>query len=215
MQQILAIFAHPDDEAFGPGGTLALWASQGHEISLICATKGEAGNNHTNRTTAETREQELRESAKILGIKSIEFLDYIDGEIGNNAVVVLQEVLIEKIKEIKPDILLTFNLNGVSGHLDHIAVASATTFAHKKTKIAKKLYYYTTISEQMLDIIDNYFINVPQPYTIETIDEAVDISSVWETKVKAMHCHQSQMKDVNRILARLEKMRKQEFFVLY
>jgi len=83
---LVAIFAHPDDEAFGPAGTIAKYA-QDHEIYLICATRGEAGENFlddTTRSIGEIREQELRASAKLLGVKQVFLLDYEDGSLCNN-----------------------------------------------------------------------------------------------------------------------------------
>lgn len=199
-KKVLAVFAHPDDEAFGPGGTLALWAQNGSEIHLLCATKGEVGQNATeDGNTAAVREKELQESAKALGIKKVEFLGFKDGEISNNNLQALEKAISKKIEEFKPDTILTFDINGVSGHLDHIAVASATTQSFKKTKIAQKLYYFTLIKAFAEQTID-YFIFFPPGKNIEEIDEIIDVSSVWEIKIAAMYKHQSQKRDVERIL---------------
>ncbi len=137
--RILCVFAHPDDESFGPGGTIALWAKQGAEIHLLSATRGEAGQGPHPRETAQIRSEELKQSAKILGVKTVEFLGFEDGKIGNSDLSKLEKIITEKIKSLQPDIVLTFNLNGVSGHLDHMAIASATTQSFRKTKIAKRL----------------------------------------------------------------------------
>src|SRR5574342_4404 len=80
---ILAVLAHPDDESFGLGGTLALYAQKGYETYLVCATRGEAGTvdaEHLNgfRDTAELRTAELGRAAKILGLKEVFFLGYRD-----------------------------------------------------------------------------------------------------------------------------------------
>src|SRR5688500_12252534 len=80
---ILAVLAHPDDESFGLGGTLALYASQGYDTYLICATRGAAGTLDKARLegfkdTAELRTDELNRAAKILGLKKVFFLDYRD-----------------------------------------------------------------------------------------------------------------------------------------
>src|ERR1043165_10304259 len=80
---ILAVLAHPDDESFGLGGTLALYARKGYDTYLVCATRGEAGTldpEHLNgyKDTAELRTNELMRAAKILGLKEVFFLGYRD-----------------------------------------------------------------------------------------------------------------------------------------
>src|SRR3990167_2864362 len=94
MKKILAVFAHPDDESFGPGGTLAKYAKEGVEVHILCATKGEAGENSNKdhkvykvekvKNIEEIREKELLAAAKVLGVKKVEFLNFVDGELSNN-----------------------------------------------------------------------------------------------------------------------------------
>lgn len=212
-KKILCVFAHPDDEAFGPGGTITFWFQQGAEIHLLCATKGESGLNHLKNAHDGIRVKELKKAAKILGISKIQFLGFMDGKISNNDLEKLEAQITKKIKSFRSDIILTFNLNGVSGHMDHIAVASATTQAFKKTKIAKKLYYYTLLDEHTLDFKDNYFIHFPDGFDKDDIDETIDVSKVWEAKVLAMNEHKSQIHDVKRILKNWEKFEKKEHFM--
>ena len=81
-RRLLAIFAHPDDETFGPGGTLALYARRGDEIHLICATRGEVGEAPPDlkgfASVGAMREDELRRAASVLGLKAVRFLGYRD-----------------------------------------------------------------------------------------------------------------------------------------
>jgi len=212
-KRVLALFAHPDDEAFGPGGTLALWALAGLEIKLVCVTRGEAGNNHTQEATGRVRERELLKSADILGINEVEFLEFQDGEIGNNRMLELIEKFGKEIKRFKPERLITFGLNGVSGHIDHVAVAGAATKAFDKTGVAKSLYYYQeskNISCQMA----NYFIHFPEGIERDQADEVVDVSSVWEQKLRAMRAHQSQSEDVEAILKMNKNEPREELFLI-
>lgn len=206
-KKILCVFAHPDDETFGPGGSIIVWARLGGIIHLLCATKGEAGLNSHNGIRA----KELKDASKVLGIKKIEFLGLLDGNICNNDLQKLEQLISKKIKSFTPDILLTFNLNGVSGHMDHIAVASATTQSFKKTKIAKKLLYYTLPEEHAADNLD-YFIHFPQGPQVHEMHEEVDIKKVWDIKVEAMRKHKSQAHDIERILKTWEKYPKKEYF---
>ncbi len=214
MKTVIGIFAHPDDEALGPSGTLALLA-QDHDVYLICVTSGEAaGRTHEEKLIiGEQRRNELLTSAKILGVKEVFFLGYEDGELKNNCYHQLADDISQKVEDLRPDTLMTFELRGVSGHTDHIAVAFITTFVFKRYSFLKKLMYYVTAkakSEQR----DDYFIYFPKGYEREEVDEIVNVEKVWETKVKAMHAHISQMKDVESVLKSSLKSPKEEYFLI-
>ena len=80
---ILSVLAHPDDESFGMGGTLALYAERGADVHLVCATRGEVGEMDEKymqgfESIADRRESELRCAAGILGLEGVHFLDYRD-----------------------------------------------------------------------------------------------------------------------------------------
>ena len=204
---ILCFFAHPDDESFGPGGSIAHWALQGAAVHIVCATKGGVGGRAT------VRAKELKHAAKILGVKSVTFLKYKDGKIGNNDLISLEKEFIQQIEKCKPDTLLTYDLNGVSGHIDHIAVASATTQAFKKLKSPKQLVYYT-IPKAKSNLMGSYFIHFPDGKEKNQIDLIVDVSHVWNQKVTAMKQHKSQMHDVKRILLQSVFFPKEEWFLV-
>lgn len=206
-KRILGIFAHPDDEAFGPGGSIAKWVKEGAEVYLLCATKGEAGAN------AGKRDQELLEAAKVLGVKEVEFLGFIDGEINNKDLQILEKVITEKINDLKPDVLLTFDITGVSGHLDHIAVASATCQSFKNTDVVKQLLLYAVLKEHT-DLMGDYFIFRPDGRKKEEIDRVEDIAEVWDQKLEAMYKHKSQIEDIERVLKVRTKLPKEEYFIV-
>lgn len=146
---ILAVLAHPDDETFGLGGTLALYAQRGYNTYYVCATRGEVGSADEEfmkgfKDTAEMRTEELMRAAKILGLKDVFFLGYRDsgmpGSEDNkhpNAQVAhsIDEVagrVVKYIRELKPDIVLTFDPIGGYKHPDHIHIQRATTLAFEK-----------------------------------------------------------------------------------
>ena len=226
---MLAIFAHPDDEAFGPGGTLAKYAKGGVEVHLLCVTRGEAGQinekvkndlrikhdeNKEEIKIGELREKELLNSAKILGIKKVEFLDYIDGRLCNAIYHELAKKISRKINDFKPQVVLTAENHGVSGHLDHIAVSMITTYAYLKTEITGKLYYHCLPQKLYDERMQNYFIYFPEGYKESEITTRIDYSSVWQKKVAAMKAHQSQSKDAETLIARFEKWPKIDNFIL-
>jgi N-acetylglucosamine malate deacetylase 2 len=218
MKKILAVFAHPDDETFGPGATLAKYASQGVQVDVLMATRGEAGENHlsdkTEQTLGEIREKELRNAEKVLGVHRLEFLDFIDGELRQNIYFDIANKIITKIKAFKPDVMITFEPHGVSGHLDHIAMSFITTYAYQQTDIPKKLYY-TCLSEKTLALRgQKYFIYFPEGYADSEITTRIDVSGSWDTKLKALMEHKSQLKDVKRQLQFYEQIPKVDNFIL-
>jgi len=145
-RSLLAVYAHPDDEVFGAGGTLARYAGQGARVVLACATRGEVGEISdpslaTPDTLGEVRERELREAGKALGIADIRFLGYRDSGMAgapenddprcyyradpDTAV----RQIVALMREIRPQVVITFEPFGGYGHPDHIAVSRYTTAA--------------------------------------------------------------------------------------
>lgn len=207
MKKLLAVFAHPDDECFGPGATLAKYAKAGVEVYVVCATRGEAG-----RGTSKERTKELLAAAKVLGVKKVEFLDFEDGEISNNQYHDLAGKILEKIEAIKPQVVLTFDLTGASGHLDHIAVALTTTYAFLRQTIAKKLYYF---ARPNFEETEEYFIYIPPAKRDGEITTEIDVSDVWDIKVRAMKKYKTQKKDSERLLKMYKTVPKVDRFILF
>lgn len=211
---LVAIFAHPDDEAFGPAGTLAKFAET-HDVYILCATKGEAGKSQLSTDNLhDIRKKETEQSAKILGVKKVFFLGYIDGELNNNLYHKLAGKIEKRLKELKPEIIITFEPKGVSGHIDHIVVSLVTTYVFNKLKPVKKLLYYC-IAQRERKYLKDYYIYFPQGYKKEEIDEVVDIVPYWDKKLKAILAHKSQKHDADKILKILKKIPKEEYFLVY
>lgn len=143
---LLAIFAHPDDEAFGTGGTLACYAREGKKVYLVCATRGEAGeisdpSYATPETLGMVREGELRCAAETMGISELIFLNYRDSGMEgtpenqdprafiNAPEVDVVEQLVGIIRRLQPQVIVTFEPFGGYGHPDHIAVHQHTVKA--------------------------------------------------------------------------------------
>lgn len=207
MQKILCVFAHPDDETFGLGGALAVWAKQGVEIHILCLTCGGAGGSENERP------KELRLATKILGIENVECAHYPDGELCNKDLDKLEADIIAHIEKIQPDTLLTFHLNGVSGHIDHMVVASATTQAFRKSKIAQKLMYFA-VPKYISQEYGDYFVYFPPGCEREEVDEVVDFAPVWPTLKQAMYAHNSQLHDGNKIIQLIENNPQEDWFIV-
>lgn len=210
-ENIVAVFAHPDDETFGPGGTLAKLVKT-NNVYIICATSGEAGEGGSN--LAQIRTEELKRSAKILGVKEVYFLGFTDGVLSNSLYHKLAEKIEEKLKILKPKTIITFEMRGVSGHIDHITVSMATTFVFNKSPFAKTLLYYCLSVDQRKKVGDDYFIYFPPGYKKAEIGKTFDISDVWDIKVAAMMEHKTQIKDAKRVLAMSKDLPKEEYFLV-
>ena len=180
-KKMLVVVAHPDDETFGMGGTLALYAQLGVEVHLICATRGEVGevpqeNLIGFNSIGELREHELCCAANLMGLKKVHFLNYRDsGMPGSkenhhpNAFIQapikdVAEQIAEYIRQVKPDVMITFDPIGGYLHPDHIvahqaAVKAFGMAADRNWKGAsltahqvEKLYFHT-IPKRFLRIV--------------------------------------------------------------
>lgn len=143
---LLAVLAHPDDESFGIGGTLAYYARRGVAVYLVCATRGEAGDVDEAylqgyHSIAERREAELRCAAAKLGLAGVYLLDYRDsgmpGSADNQHPQALINAPLEEvarrvayyIRRLRPQVVITFDPIGGYRHPDHIAIHQATVRA--------------------------------------------------------------------------------------
>ncbi len=182
---------------------------------ILWATKGQAGQNDTaeKKRLSSIRSKELLQSAKVLGVKKVFFLGFKDGMLCNNLYHKLAAKIQEKLEELKPETILTFEPRGVSGHIDHIAVSMVSAFVFYKLPFVKTMLQYCTKAEYTKHM-KHYYIYFPPGYKRSEIDKIVDISDVWETKVKAMQQHKSQQKDVEFILNIQQHLPKEDYFLL-
>jgi len=145
---ILAVLAHPDDETFGMGGTLALYARRGASVHLLCATRGEVGTVDPAHlrgfsSIADRREAELRCAAEKLELDGVYFLGYRDSGMPGSpdnthlealAAASLDDVvarIVPYIRSIRPQVVITFDPIGGYKHPDHIAIHNATVKAFR------------------------------------------------------------------------------------
>jgi N-acetylglucosamine malate deacetylase 2 len=132
MTKLCAIFAHPDDESFSSGGTLARYADDGVEVTLVTATSGEAGDIGSAavepKDLGDWRERELHEAAAALGINHVRLLRLPDGhlsDLGDE----LRAAIVEALRDIQPEVVITEDTQGITAHHDHMAVTKAVVRA--------------------------------------------------------------------------------------
>jgi LmbE family N-acetylglucosaminyl deacetylase len=220
----MAVFAHPDDEAFGTGGTLTKYAAEGCDVYLVTATRGEAGqiaepDLATSANLPYVREQELRCACQIYGIHPPRFLDYQDGQlaIANQGQAVGR--LVRIMRELRPQVLVTFGPDGIYGHYDHIAVHRWATIAVElaadpgcfpdqledvcQPHQVSKVYFRTLAEAQVADMADEdgkpaavmmdgvpfYFAARPE----DEISTVIDVSDYVDPKLRGIQCHATQV----------------------
>lgn len=170
-KHLLVAVAHPDDETFGMGGTMARLAADGWGVTVVCATRGEAGeiadpSLATPETLGSVREQELRRACHILGVDDVRFLDYRDSgmegtpenadprALCNAPPAAATEAFAALICDVDPSLVLTWDPSGGYGHPDHIAVhrfASAAFAQESPSSAHRRALYYTTLPVQLFE----------------------------------------------------------------
>ena len=107
FERALVAFAHPDDAEFGFGGTVARWAREGTEVHYVCVTDGSAGSNRPGQDRdfmRPIRRTEQEAAAEVLGVASVTFLGFVDGELEAN--LDLRRVVTREVRRIRPDVLV-------------------------------------------------------------------------------------------------------------
>lgn len=185
--RMLVVLAHPDDESFAVGGTLAKYAHEGVEIVLLCATRGEAGIlGKSSEEAGKIREHELLEAAKHLGAE-VFFLGYMDGELSQVPATRLMESIGCWIDTVQPQVILTFGPDGISGHPDHITISNIVTQTVYKFFPDICLLYVAASEATVLGCgVSSTNLNSGE------IRVAVDISEYKTEKLRAIQSHASQ-----------------------
>lgn len=209
---VVAIFAHPDDEAM-VAGTLAQLSKQ-NRVIIVCATKGERGKNpeKTSKLGA-IRSRELRQSAALLGVSTVHFLRFRDGTLCNATYKRLATRLEPLLDRYQPDILLTFEPQGVSGHIDHVTVTSVTTYWFYQKSYPSQLWQFG-ITPEMRGPGHSYFVHRPFGIARDHFDAIIDITAELELKLKAIRTHQSQQKDVSWMVNAARTNLPEEYFLI-
>ena len=221
--RLMCVFAHPDDESFAFGGTLALYAAQGIEVSLVSATRGERGwaGDPTARPDppelGRLREAELSAAAGVLGARRPTFFDYPDGELDRADPSEVIAKLVAALRRDRPDVVVTFGPDGAYGHPDHIAVSRHTTAAvlvaadpahrdshdsppHRVAKLyhrvwtaAERAVYLAAFPALGIDVGGERRQMVAWPEWAVTA--RLDAAAHWRAVWSAVACHRSQLAD--------------------
>ncbi len=213
-KRIACVLAHPDDDTYGVGGSLALHAGPDLDVTVVMTTSGEASqiadpSLATRETLAVVREAEDRASWVALGIEpKIHFLRYPDSGGANVPREDLIPAYVELLLEARPDVVVTFGPDGVTGHEDHVAVGSAATDAFHAARTQSEGGFhrllYVVLSRSRLEAfnvelaargmepMDPAQPCMPRGVPDEGIGVSVDCSASFRRKLEALRCHRSQ-----------------------
>ena len=210
----MAVLAHPDDESLGIGGTLAKYASEGVDVFLLTATRGDRGRyrdyrfadaQHPGGSALGTiRERELRAAAAALGVREVAFLDYGDQELDRANPREAVAAIVEHLRRVHPEVVITFGPDGAYGHPDHIAISQLATAAvvAAADPAISKLYYiawpestwaaYQSAFKKLTSMVDGVERQVV-PWPDWEITTVIDTRQYCQTVWRAISCHESQM----------------------
>jgi len=205
---VLVVGAHPDDNDFGAGATVAKAAGQQAKVVYLIATTGQRGSSDEAMTPgrlSEIRKEEQEDAARVLGVREVHFLDYVDGELIPD--LRLKEHVVIYIRRHRPDIVFTMDPSffyfkdfGFVNHSDHRAIGEATLDACYP--LARDLLSFPEHVKAGLqphkikEILLHSFIP-------ENANFYVDVTDTFDMKIKALSFHQSQVPNIQQLEKRM------------
>ena len=212
VDRVLAVVAHPDDESFALGAVLDRLIACGIPVTLLCFTHGEASTLHGRAGDLATiRDSELRAAAALLGIESVELLDYPDGHLDRQPLDDLARHVRRLIAAQHPSHLLVFDTSGVTGHPDHQQATQAALAAARATGRAVLAW---TIPHDVADRLNDQFGTAFRGRRPEEIDARLSVSRTRQRR--AITAHRSQSLHNHVLHRRLALLRDREHLrVLY
>jgi LmbE family N-acetylglucosaminyl deacetylase len=222
---MMVVVAHPGDEAFGFGGAIASAAASGAYVVVVCATRGwfdarlaqsspaPGGKNRDVKLDAVTwrnldtvREDELRRSVSLLGVRVVRMLDYSEGDLDRVDHDQLVARIVEPIRMHRPEVILTFGPDGITGDSDHVVLSSAVSAAYRLA--GEPLAFEDDIEEDQVAwrAAKLYHLAVPRDRVVELLGErapsdvgssdeptlALDLGDLAQLKLAAISRHVSQ-----------------------
>jgi len=208
-QKILLLTAHPDDESYAAAGTMfENYKADGWNV-LVCASYGEKGTSHlkkqiTSAKFKQIRKKELLRAAKLLHIAPVHFIGVPDGKIKQNKAKIFNQ-FIRYAKKYKPQVILGYGKDGISGHHDHIAVGDIASKVARKLKIPYVAY---TLPPRINKMAEKY---------LKSRRRAGHYINKLKF-TKALGCHKSQMDGVKAFTGfpkfAVKELLKSEYFVI-
>jgi len=187
---VMVVTPHPDDAEIGAGGTIASWVKQGRKVILVVCTNGDKGSSDPNLTSEmlpQIRHREQMESAKILGISEVIFLDYPDGFLEDTPE--FRGDLVRQIRKHRPDVVMTSDpYRRYMWHRDH-RITGIVTLDAIYPYARDRLCY----PEQIAEGLEPHRVKEVYLWGSEELDTHIDVSETFDTKLAALSCHASQI----------------------
>jgi mycothiol S-conjugate amidase len=211
---LLAIFARSEDELFGPAGTLAKYASEGIAVSLVTATRSKIVENPENRATSRDRSCTCR----AVGIRRACLFNLSPGELSRVSPTVIEERIVRLIRELRPQVIVTFAPEGLTGDADNRIVSQVTTAAFRdaadstlfthhlreglSVHQAQKLYYCVLPAS----LVTRWGVKGLNAVPDEQITTRLDVSAQSEIMKNALYCQRQQALDFIRWLTEEQRL---------
>jgi len=228
--RLMTVLAHPDDESLGMGGTLVRAVTEGIATYVVTATRGQSGRYREHRSGSpghpgperlgQLREAELRAAARVLGVREVVLLDYVDGALDQADPREAVAKIAAQVRRVRPQVVATFAPDGAYGHPDHIAISQFTTAAmvaaanpgHApgglRPHAVAKLYYiawpepalaaYQEAFKALTSTVDGVT-RAGQPWPEWAITTVIDTRAHWERVWRAVSCYESQIGNYERL----------------
>jgi LmbE family N-acetylglucosaminyl deacetylase len=210
MPAILCVFAHPDDESFGPAGTIAHYVAQGVPVDVLTFTRGQRGARPAPLQTPEDlgrlRAYELRAACAVLGVRKLTLLDYMDGELDRTDANELADHVLAAMRDSSADTLITFGPLGITRHGDHIAAHRGAMAAAGRSDRPLQVFY----AALELEWAKRMNLELDGPEIQPT--HRIDTSGFAEQKLMALACHSSQEDAREFFMQMLEGMPREELY---
>jgi LmbE family N-acetylglucosaminyl deacetylase len=197
LERALAIFSHPDDAEFGAAPTIAALTAAGVRVDYVVTTDGGKGTDDpamTPKRLAELRVAEQRAAADVLGVREIVHLGYPDGYLTPS--LELRRDLVRQIRRLRPELVIAQNPqrrtdgNPFIAHPDHLATGEATLAA-----VYPAARDRLNFPELLDDGLEPWKVAQVLVSGVERANLWIDVSATYETGLRALHCHQSQVSD--------------------
>jgi len=209
-QNLLFVLAHPDDETFFAAGAIAKYVEDGVRVGMICATRGERGatsNLCSIEELPQVREAEFREAARVLGVSDVEVFPYEDQQLWAAPPDDIRRRIVQVIRRIRPEIVVTFDPNGANLHTDHIVISR---FAADAVSAASDPRWYPETGaphtiERLLwqsPVLVFDLGRTPDLGAQPGIDFLIDIQPFREKKEAALRAHRTQWPGLRKIFLR-------------
>jgi LmbE family N-acetylglucosaminyl deacetylase len=208
IRSLLGIWAHPDDEAYLSAGLMAVVRRTGGRVAVVTATRGELGTpdpaEWPPERLAPLRERELRRSLAVVGVREHSWLGYADGELADVPADTAVAQLVDIMRDVRPDTVVTFGPDGMTGHRDHRTVSGWVSEAWRRTGGRSALWHATLTPEfhdewgKLNDRVGLWFDGSTPPRTpsAELAAEIRCTGSLADLKYRALRAHASQTRQL-------------------